>query len=125
AFRYMKGLGVDADFNKAYAYALKASEHGDMLGRAILGAYYLTIKKDIKRGVKLIRESAESGNPGGQYMLFRCLYYSKEIEKNKDLAMKILKMSADQGFPDSVSKWNNLNKRNEERMIKKNIGKNK
>ena len=118
AFRYMKGLGVDADFDKAYVYALKASEHGDMLGRAILGAYCLTIKRDIKQGVKLIQESAETGNPGGQYMLFRCLYYSKGMERNIDLAMKILKLSADQGFPDSVSKWNNLNRRNENRIMK-------
>ena len=110
AFRYMKGIGVNTNFRQAYAYALKASEHGDMLGRAILGAYYLTIKKDVKRGIKFILESAEAGNPGGQYMLFRCLYYSNGVEKNIDLAMKILKMSADQGFPDSVSKWNNLKK---------------
>ena len=110
AFRYMKGCGVDTDFNKAYFYALKASSHGNMFGRAILGAYFLTIKNDTKKGVRLILESAEAGDPGGQYMLFRCLYYSKGIVKDKELAMKVFKLSADQGFMDSVSKWRNLNR---------------
>ena len=82
------------------------------------GAYFLTIKNDTKNGVRLILESAEAGDPGGQYMLFRCLYYTKGIVKDKELAMKVLKLSADQGFIDSVSKWNNLNKRNKNPTIK-------
>ena len=111
AFRYMKGYGVNADFDKAYQYAEKASEHDNMLGRAILGAYYLMVRKDTEKGVALLKESAEAGNAGGQYMLFYYLYYTKGLEDNKKLALQLLQLSADQGLPDAVSKWTNINKR--------------
>gem|GEM_PF-1115741 len=62
-----------------------------MFGRAILGAYLLNVSKDKDQGIKLIQESAESGNAGGQYMLFRCLYYKiPGIQKDEKSALKLL-----------------------------------
>lgn len=105
AFRYMKGIGTKSDFAKAYNLAKEASEAGDMFGKAILGAYFLNVSKNEKQGIKLIKESADSGNAGGQYMLFRCLYYKTPgIEKDEKLGLRLLKLSADQGFSDAVSK---------------------
>jgi len=113
AFRYMKGIGTMSDFEKAYMFAENASRAGDMLGKAIQGAYLLNISKSMSQGLKLIQESANSGNAGGQYMLFRCLYYNTPgIEKDEERGLDLLQLSAEQGFPDAVSKLRILEQRN-------------
>lgn len=87
AFWYMKGIGVDKpDIEKAAQWAKKASSQGNMLGKALLGAYYMNVKKDVPRGIKLIQESANAGNAGGQYMLYRCMYYGKGVKKDRTKA---------------------------------------
>ncbi len=105
----MKGKYVKRDIAKAYEYAKKASDQGDMFGRALLGAYYMNVKKDVKLGIKLIQESAKKGNAGGQYMLYRCLYYRKGIKKDRKKARELLQKAADQGQSDAATKWRLMN----------------
>lgn len=118
AFCYMKGTGVKQDFKQAIEWARKAANQGNMLGKAIVGAYYLNVKKDFSKGIELIKESAESGNPGGQYNLFRCLYYGKGIKKDRKKAIELLQKAADQGLDDAITKLKiiNLPKANEKNV---------
>ncbi len=112
AFWNMKGLvGGKIDKEKVGELARKASEQGNMLGRALLGAYYLNVKKDYKQGYELIKESADAGNRGGQYMLYHCLYKGKGTEKDRKKAMEFLQKAADQGLDDAVTKLNIINSR--------------
>lgn len=112
AFWYMKGLGVDKpDIEKAAQWAQKASQQENMLGRALLGAYYMNVKKDILRGVKMIQESANAGNAGGQYMLYRCMYYGKGVKKDRAKALQLLQQAANQGLDDAVTKLRIINER--------------
>lgn len=104
AFRYMKGIGVKINFEQAAQWARKAMAHEDSFGQAIYGAYLLNVKKKSVEGYQLIQKSADSGNAGGLYMLFYCLYYGKGCKVNKDTALKCLELSSYQGFPDAISK---------------------
>lgn len=104
AFRYMKGIGVKSNFEQAAQWAKKAMEHGNSLGQAIYGAYLLNVEKKRVEGYHLIQKSADSGNAGGLYMLFYCLYYGKGCKVNKDTALKCLELSSYQGFSDAIAK---------------------
>jgi len=104
AFRYMKGIGVKMNVEQAAQWAKKATAHDNAFGQAIYGAYLLIVRKQKGEGFRLIQKSADAGNPGGQYMLFHCLYDGCACEKNREKSMQYLELSADQGFPDAVSK---------------------
>lgn len=112
AFRYMKGIGVQLSVEQAAQWAKKASLHNNSFGQAIYGAYLLNVEKKTKEGYALIKTSADTGNPGGLYMLFQCLYYGRGCEKNTSEALKYLEFSSYQGFPDAVSKLQILKKYN-------------
>lgn len=100
----MKGIGTKISFDQAAQWAEKAVKHDDPFGQAIWGAYLLNVKGKKDEGCKFIRKSAEAGNPGGLYMLFRCLYYGRGCEANKDERLKCLEQSSYHGFPDAISK---------------------
>lgn len=110
AFRYMKGIGVRINIEQAAQWSKKAMEHGNSLGQAIYGAYLLNVKKKSTEGYHLIQKSADTGNAGGLYMLFYCLYYGKGCKVNKDMALKYLELSSYQGFADAISKLQILRK---------------
>ena len=112
AFWSMKGIGVDkVDKDKVGEWARKSSRQGNMLGRAILGAFYLNVKKDYKKGFKLIKESADAGNRGGQYMMYHCLYKGKGTKVDSSKARAYLQKAADQGLDDAVTKLGMINSR--------------
>ncbi len=112
AFWSMKGIGIDKiDKEKVGEWARKSSRQGNMLGRALLGAYYLNVKKDYQKGFKLIKESADAGNRGGQYMMYYCLRLGKGATKDRIKAMDFLQKAADQGLEDAVGKLRIINSR--------------
>lgn len=112
AFWIMKGIGgYKIDKEKVGELARKASRQGNMLGRTLLGAYYLNVKKDYKKGFKLIKESADAGNRGGQYMMYYCLRLGKGATKDRIKAMDFLQKAADQGLEDAVGKLRIINSR--------------
>lgn len=58
---YLKGLGVEKDLEQAFAWTLRAAEHGDRDGQYNLGSFYeegLGVKRDMEQAARWYLEAA-------------------------------------------------------------------
>lgn len=101
AARYLHGLSVEKDVNKALTLFTDAAEQGHLDAQYYLGMMYINgvaTEKDTNKGLELIVKSAEKGSKVAQYNLG--LFYSQGIivDKNEKIAFKWSLESAIQNY---------------------------
>ena len=113
AFMYEHGEGVTQDSSIALAMLNELIEEGFLHAQYILAGAYLAggslgLEQDVERGVELLIDAAEKGDPNSQYTL-SVLYYNGElVEENLEEAYKWLVAAAQNGHPTAQQLLSNL-----------------
>lgn len=98
AICFLSGRGVAQNNDKYIEYLDKSAERNSAVGKAYKGQCLCQKgdKENIAKGIALIKESADSGDPDGKYILG--VYYTNGvgIEKDMNKGMKLIQESASQ-----------------------------
>jgi len=103
--RYLHGVGVEQDIDKALSIFYKYAEAGFASAQYELGCCYYTFEhdvQDLEEAAKWFRIGAEQGHPDSQWLLGNCYSKGTGVEKNFDEATKWLKAAGDQGLPNFI-----------------------
>lgn len=97
---YVKGEGVERNFEEANKWLLKAAEQGNTDAMNEMGTAYLNgwgVPVDYKEAVKWYRKSAEQGNAVGQAQLGACYAEGSGVPQNHKEAFNLFQKAAEQG----------------------------
>ncbi len=100
ADRYLMGIGVEVNYDKAFDIYRLADQLGSLRGKAELGHMYLSgwgVAKDYEKAYELSEKAAKSGVACGQCNLGVIYEYGLGVPKDIDLAVKWYTKAADQG----------------------------
>ncbi|APD10446.1 Beta-lactamase HcpA (plasmid) [Thermus brockianus] len=101
---YINGLGVPRDLQKGFQYAKQSMDRGYPGGKAVyglfLGAGQGGLKQDLDRGIRLIQEAAESGDPVALNALARYLAFfdHPKLPRNPQKAREYWEQAAAKGY---------------------------
>jgi hypothetical protein len=108
---YMKGLGVDQDYGKAFHWYLKAAEQEDAIGQGKLGLmhfYGLGVREDHAEAAQWFRKAAEQGEPGAAAILGSLYAAGDGVEQDKVQAYVWYTLAADHDHRDALESKNGL-----------------
>ena len=96
---FLLGEDVPEDTDEAIRWLTSASDEGYEYAQYLLGKLYLTDEnnRDARRAVKCFSAAAEDGNSYAEYMLGKMYLYGNGMEKDTDLALSYLNLSAEHG----------------------------
>lgn len=90
------------DQEKALQWLHHADTRGSLEAKTGLGVFYIEgqyLKKNFKKGFRLLKAAAESGNPLGQFYLAKFYALGQGIKQSDEKALFWTQKAADQGFP--------------------------
>ena len=107
---FLLGEDVPEDTDEAIRWLTSASDEGYEYAQYLLGKLYLTDEnsRDAHRAVKCFSAAAENGNSYTEYMLGKMYLYGNGVEKDIDLALSYLNLSAEHGNPYAAQLLYNL-----------------
>lgn len=97
---YENGWGVEQDYEQAYAWYKKASDHGQKNAFGAIGGLYRLghgVPADPKQSFAWFMKGAEHNDPNSQLCTGNCYYTGLGVEKNLEQAAQWWKKAADQG----------------------------
>ena len=103
---FLKGIGVEKDFDKAFLWYERSANKDNPDGQYGLGlCYYLGngVAQNYKEAVELFKKAAAKDQPGSLWRLGHCYEHGQGVVKDLTLAFKWYKKSADKGT--SEGQW--------------------
>ena len=100
---YETGAGVGKDLAQAEKWYALAAGKGLAPAQTRLALLLIGSGKDLKNGIKLLRQAAAQAEPVAEGMLGIAYQAGTGVHRNPRLALKWLAESADQGFPPAQS----------------------
>lgn len=99
-YLYYSGEGVEKSYDLALKWYEKAADLGNLRAMYKLGLFYEQVddRKDFEKAVLWYQKAADKGDMYAQCNLGILYYTGLGAAKNKDIALKLLKDSADQGY---------------------------
>ena len=96
---YAEGKYVDKDVLFALLYLERAAMQNNPYAAYLAGKLYLTDEdnRDTYRAVKCFSSAAKNGNSYAEYMLGKMYLYGNGVERDVDLALSYLNLSAEHG----------------------------
>lgn len=112
--KYLKGDGVEQNFEEGARLLKLASEQGHPLAQTNLGKCYsdgIGVEQNLEESIRLYQLAAEQGYAIAQYNLSSCYFNGYGVEKNIEKGMMYLKLAAKQGHIQATTKlfrwiWN-------------------
>lgn len=100
---YYFGLGVERDRKKSFEFYSKAAEEGHSHSQIYCGFFYHTgndnvVEKNLNQAFQYYQLAANQKNPNGIFYVGWCLCEGYGCEKNNVEGMKMIKLSAKEGF---------------------------
>lgn len=113
---FYKGIGVIKDIDTAIYYFEKAVKENNTYAAYSLGKIYSSEDEyiDMNKAIYYFRIAADYNNPFAEYQLGKIYLYGNGVEKNYDIAMHYLNLSAEHGnkyaeqFLYSIKKQKNI-----------------
>ena len=113
---FYKGIGVIKDIDTAIYYFEKAVKENNTYAAYSLGKIYSSEDEyiDMNKAIYYFRIAADYNNPFAEYQLGKIYLYGNGVEKNYDIAMHYLNLSAEHGnkyaeqFLYSIQKQKNI-----------------
>lgn len=96
---FYKGIGVTKDIDTAIYYLEKAAKDNNSYAAYNLGKIYSSEEGhiDINKAIYYFRTAANDNNAFAEYQLSKIYLYGNGVEKNYDIAMHYLNLSAEHG----------------------------
>lgn len=101
---YYDGIGVPADYFKAFAWSLKAAEQGDAIAQTTVGRMYQLgrgITQDFRKAVEWTRKAANSGYPEAQNNLGWLLQHGLGAARSHKQSLHWYSRAAAQGHEEA------------------------
>jgi TPR repeat protein len=103
ALCYLNGTGVEKNAEEELKWVQRASQHGNLEAKTVLGMYCLKKPgiEDRAEAVKYFTEAAKAGLPAAQNNLAICLQTGNGTPVDRPEAVKWLQKAAEQGLADA------------------------
>ncbi len=112
AFCYQYGLGTEKDNGAALEWYQKAAAQGYAQSISYIADFYYDgiagIKRDTNMAVQLWKRAAELGDKESQYVLGNLYYNGKDVEQDREEAIRWYRRSAQQLFPRAIKRMREL-----------------
>lgn len=97
---YLKGVGVDANFKKAFEYASKSVETGYVPALTLMGMYYdnaINPNYDSGKAVEFYKKAVDLDDPYAFFRLAMSYMEGKCVDADPSMANKLVTTSAEKG----------------------------